>query len=61
MDKEARDELRAILCLLKSSIVKNGVSLSVDRKGNISFFDTDTYLRTEKMNGFSVNINELVK
>ena len=35
--------------------------MATDNKGNIFFFDTDTYLETKKMSGFSVNVEDLVK
>ena len=58
---EVKDEITIVLDLLKKLLIKNGVSMATDNKGNICFFDTDTYLKNEKMDGFKVNINDLVK
>jgi len=61
MNEETKSEISVILDLLKGSLIKNGVSMATDPKGNIYFFDTDTYLRTKKMSGFQVNVKDMVK
>ena len=61
MNEESKNEITIILDLLKTTLMKNGVSMATDTKGNIYFFDTDIYLKTKKMNGFSVNVKDMVK
>ena len=61
MNEDVKGELIILLDLLKKSLIKNSVSMATDTKGNIYFFDTDTYLQTRKMSGFHVNVEEMVK
>lgn len=61
MDKCVKEEIAVILDLLKKSLIKNHVSIATDDKGNIYFFDTNTYIKEQKMNGFQINIKDLAK
>lgn len=61
MEEEVKEELTVLLDLLKKSMIKNHVSMATDNGGNIYFFDTDTYVKTKKMSGFSVNVKDMVK
>ena len=61
MTDEAKQEIQIVLSLLKSTLMKNHVSMATDSKGNIYFIDTDAYISQNKKSGFSVNINDLVK
>ena len=61
MADEAKEEIQIVLSLLKSTLMKNHVSMATDSKGNIYFIDTDAYVLQNKKSGFSVNINDLVK
>lgn len=61
MTDEAKEEIQIVLSLLKSTLMKNHVSMATDSKGNIYFIDTDAYVLQNKKSGFSVNINDLVK
>lgn len=61
MKEGAREEIEVLLNLLKESIKNNGLSLATDKDGNIMFFDTATYLKSKKMDGFKVNIKDLVE
>lgn len=61
MKEDAREEVEVILNLLKKSIKRNGLSLATDKDGNIMFFDTETYIKSKKMDGFKVNIKDLVE
>ena len=61
MADEAKEEIQIVLSLLKSTLMKNHVSMATDSKGNIYFIDTDAYISQNKKSGFSVNINDLVK
>lgn len=61
MNDEVKEELTILLDLLKKSLINNHVSMATDNKGNIYFFDTDTYLTENKMSGFLVNVKDMVK
>lgn len=63
MDEETRAEIQAALTFLKSTLIKNAVSMAVSSEngGVLYFFDTEKYLRTKKMDGFNVSIGELVR
>jgi hypothetical protein len=63
MKDETKQEIQILLDLLKGSLTRNGVSMATDKKGNLIFFDTVTYIESgcKKFDGFRVNINDLVK
>lgn len=61
MSPDTKEELTVILDLLKASVKKNGVSLAVDEDGNILFFDTEIYLRTDRIDGFKINVKDITK
>lgn len=60
MSEDTKQQLQIVLDLLRKSLIDNGVSMGIS--GNkIMFFDTEKYLSTGKFDGFSVNIDNLVK
>lgn len=60
MSEDTKQQLQIVLDLLRKSLIDNGVSMGIS--GNkIMFFDTDKYVETRKFDGFSVNIDNLVK
>lgn len=63
MKDETKQEIHILLDLLKGSLTRNGVSMATDKKGNLIFFDTATYVESgcKEFDGFRVNINNLVK
>ena len=63
MKDETKQEISIVLDLLKGSLTRNGVSMATDREGHLMFFDTATYNRSKgkELDGFRVNINDLVK
>lgn len=63
MTDDTKHEIQILLDLLKSSLIRNGVSMATDKKGNLMFFDTAEYQRSggRIFDGFGVNINDLVK
>lgn len=62
MSEDAKNEIMAILEMLKNSLIKNGVSMGVEfREKEILFFDTETYLKEKKFSGFSISVDDLVK
>lgn len=63
MTKETKTEITAALSLLKNTLVENNVSMAVttDENGKLFFFDTREYVETEKVEGVSVSIEDLVR
>lgn len=63
MKDKTKQEISAILGLLRNSLIRNGVSMATDREGNLIFFDTSAYINSKgkKFDGFKVNINDLVR
>lgn len=62
MNEETKQEIQVILELLKKCLIKNHVSMGLEfRQKEIIFFDTDTYLKTGKLSGFTVKTDDLVK
>lgn len=63
MDEEVKSEIQAVLTFLKTTLVRNSVSVAVSAEngGVLYFFDTEKYLESKKMDGFNVSIGELVR
>lgn len=62
MKVETKEEITEVLELLKHTLMKNGVSIAVDKKvGNLIFFDTSEYLQSKRMTGMKVDVQSLVK
>ena len=68
MTEETKQEIEAVLMLLKNTLIKNGVSIALAGSddtgkddGCICFFDTAEYCRTGKYKGVSVKITDLVR
>lgn len=62
MAEDAKEQIEIILELLKNTLMNNGVSIGLsEKKKKIMFFDTEEYLSTGKFDGFSINIDSLVK
>jgi hypothetical protein len=60
MNDETKEEIKAVLTLLKHTLVKNGVSMGNSGK-KLLFFSTNHYVATGKFDGFSVEMDSLVK
>ncbi|RHM40441.1 hypothetical protein DWZ70_02905 [Mediterraneibacter gnavus] len=60
MSEDTKQQLQIVLDLLRKSLIDNGVSMGLSEK-KIMFFDTEEYLSTGKFDGFSVDIDSLVK
>lgn len=60
MEEEAKEQIKAMLLLLANTLQNNRVSMATDTKGNLYFFDTDTFLKNREYSGLRVNIQELV-
>lgn len=68
MTDETKNEIKAVLTMLKNTLVSNGVSIALAGSddtgkddGCIMFFDTAEYCRTGKFKGISVKITDLVR
>lgn len=61
MKDETKQEISAILGLLRNGLIRNGVSMATDKEGNLIFFDTDIYITTKRFSGFKVNIRDIVR
>ena len=61
MTEDIKHEISAILGLLRAELIRNGVSIGVNQKGDLLFFDTKIYNKRKKFDGFRVDINNLVK
>lgn len=62
MNEETKKEIQVVLELLKGCLIKNHVSMGLGfREKEIVFFDTNTYLETGKLSGFTVKTDDLVR
>ena len=62
MEEETKESIKITRELLRVALTKGGVSIAIDNKNKaLMFFDTDTYLQSKKMDGFSVDIESLVR
>lgn len=68
MTEETKQEINAVMMLLKNTLMKNGVSIALAGSedtgkddGRIIFFDTAEYYRSGKFNGISVKTADLVR
>ena len=60
MNEEAKQEVQAVLMLLKGALIRNHVSIAI-HDSKIAFFDTDKYLEDHEFSGFEVDTNDLVR
>ena len=60
MNEDTNESIQVVLQILKKTLIDHGVSIAL-ADDKIMFFDTDTYIRERRFNGFSVNIHDLVK
>lgn len=63
MTDRTKQEISIVLDLLKSILIRNGVSIATDKNGNLMFFDTGTYVNSggNKFDGCGINIKDLVR
>lgn len=68
MTDETKQEIEAVLMLLKNTLVRNGVSIALAGSddtgkddGSIIFFDTAEYYRSGKLKGITVKTIDLVR
>lgn len=56
-----KEEIVAVLTLLKHTLMKNEMSIGVTKDKEIMFFDTEHYIETGNFDGFVVKMDALVK
>jgi len=61
LKEDTKNAINLSLQILKKTLIDEGVSMAVDKNGDLFFFDTDAYITTKKFDGFKVNIKDLVK
>ena len=62
MNEEVKKEINLILNLLKGSLTQNEVSMGFDNETeSLMFFDTATYIKERRFDGFRVKLEELVR
>ena len=68
MSEETKQEIKAVMMLLRDTLVKNHVSIALAGSndtgkddGRIMFFDTAEYCRSGKLDGISVKTANLVR
>ena len=62
MNEEVKKEINFILNLLKGSLTQNEVSMGFDKETkSLMFFDTATYIKEHRVDGFSVKLEKLVR
>ncbi len=62
MKDEIKGPIHIALDVLRKCLVDGNVSMGMDPKNKkLIFFDTDVYLATGKFDGFSVDVETLVK
>ncbi len=62
MSEETKELVKISLEILRKTCIENGVSMAVVKEtGEICFFDTKTYIEDNKMSGFKIPLESLVK
>ena len=62
MTDNKKDQIEIVLTLLRKTLIDNHISMGVNsKKKTLIFFDTDTYLKNKKFDGFEVDIESLVR
>ena len=61
MTDTAKEDIQAALTILRTALMKNGMSIGVTKDKEIMFFDTNYYIETRNFDGFVVKMDSLVK
>ena len=62
MTQDKKDAIEVTLELLRKVLINNHISMGVNgAKKTLVFFDTNTYLKNKKFDGFEVGIESLVR
>ena len=61
MTDTAKEDIQAALMILRTALIKNGMSIGVTKDKEIMFFDANHYIKTRNFDGFVVKMESLVK
>lgn len=61
MTDTAKEDIQAALTILRTALMKNGMSIGVTNDKEIMFFDANHYIETRNFDGFVVKMESLVK
>lgn len=61
MTDTAKEDIQAALTILRTALMKNGMSIGVTKDKEIMFFDANYYIETRNFDGFVVKMESLVK
>lgn len=61
MTDTEKEDIQAALMILRTALMKNGMSIGVTKDKEIMFFDTNHYIETRNFDGFVVKMDSLVK
>ena len=61
MTDTAKEDIQAALTILRTALMKNGMSIGVTKDKEIMFFDANHYIETRNFDGFVVKMDSLVK
>ena len=61
MTDTAKEDIQAALTILRTALMKNGMSIGVTKDKEIMFFDANHYIETRNFDGFVVKMESLVK
>lgn len=61
MTDTAKEDIQAALMILRTALMKNGMSIGVTKDKEIMFFDANHYIETRNFDGFVVKMDDLVK
>ena len=61
MTDTAKEDIQSALTILRTALMKNGMSIGVTKDKEIMFFDENYYIETRNFYGFVVKMESLVK
>ena len=61
MTDTAKEDIQAALTILRTALMKNGMSIGVTKDKEIMCFDANHYIETRNFDGFVVKMESLVK
>lgn len=56
MTDTAKEDIQAALTILRTALMKNGMSIGVTKDKEIMFFDANYYIETRNFDGFVVKM-----
>lgn len=61
MNEDEKMKIQTAFLILRNALISSGASIAVSNSGKVFVFDTEKYMKTGKMNGFSMELEGLVK